>query len=76
MCVVPSIIVLMITALIVFHRELTTSWAGSNWKTAHGAGRAGRSFKQPPCSPKAPQAVGLVRGDGLIDRDLVTVRRL
>jgi len=76
MCVVPSIIVLMITALIVFHRELTTSWAASNSKTAHGTGQDGCSFKQPPCSPKALQADGVVRGDGLIDRDLVTVRRL
>jgi hypothetical protein len=84
MCVVPSIIVLIITALVVFRRELTAPRAASASKPAPGAARPpGRSSRQSLRPPKPLQAGGLARGETLtkeeanylIDKGLATGRR-
>jgi hypothetical protein len=72
MCVVPSIIVLMITALLVFRRELTTPRAAPASKPAPGSARPPASRQsQRPLKPL--QAGGVERGETL--KGLATGRR-
>jgi hypothetical protein len=74
MCVVPSIIVLMITALLVFRRELTTPRSAPASMPAPSSARpSGRSSRQSQRPPKPLQAGGAARGETL--KGLATGRR-
>jgi hypothetical protein len=79
MCVVPSIIVLLITALLVFRRELTTPRAAPASKPAPGAACPPRRSSRQSQRPLKPlPAGGVARGKtltGLIDKGLASGRR-
>jgi hypothetical protein len=68
MSVVPSIIVLMITALIVFRREIT-AWPARGAKQRHG------HRTMPSRRPRAPQLSGMTRRTYFAPRRIKTSTR-